>query len=81
MPVGKQSDKPGVSAHSLKALPPHTAKNSHCLVQAKAFPLGQSVDAQNSQDTEHLSHGILLPNFEKHSNGRLWFDFFFSFYA
>ena len=77
MSVGKQSDKPVISAQSLKALPPHTAKHSHCHVQVKAFPVGQSADAQNSQDDERLPHGILLPNLENHSNVRLLFDFFF----
>lgn len=80
MSVGKQSDKPVISAESLKALPQHAAKHSHCHFQAKAFPLGQSANAQNSQDAERLPHGILLPNFENHSNGRLLFDLFI-FYA
>ena len=66
-----------ISAQSPKALPPHTAEHSHCHIQAKAFPVGHSADAQNSQDAERLPHGILLPNFENHSNGRLLFVFFF----
>jgi hypothetical protein len=76
MSVGKQSDKPVISAQFLKALPPHTAKQSYCHVLAKAFPVGQSADAQNGQDAERLPRGILIPNFENHSNGRLSFDFF-----
>jgi hypothetical protein len=82
MSVGKQIDKPVISAQSLKAITPHTANHSHCHVQTKAFLLGQSADAQNSQDPERLPHGILIPKFENHSSGRLLFDFlsFFSFF-